>query len=91
VSLGVLGAGALGRFVAVRTQQLDDRILREPEPVVHPETVGRRPLGRVEVDLLADTGQELAQAVGQITSGIGDSPVLDELQRVSGRPTHAWE
>ena len=49
--------GGLGR-VAVPPEQVGDRVLGEPEAVVHPEPVRRRALGVVEVDLLGDAREQ---------------------------------
>ena len=64
--------GGLG-VVPVPAEQVGDRVLREPQAVVHAEPIGRRALGVVELDLLGDAREQRLQAVGEVVAGLDDS------------------
>jgi hypothetical protein len=69
----------------VATKDVDDRVLGEPQPVVHAEPVWSLALGVVEVDLLADAHEQRAQAVDQVAARVRDALTLRRVERVAGR------
>lgn len=75
--------------MAVTAEQVGDRVLGEAEPVVHAESVRRRPLRIVELDLLGDPGEQRTQTRDEIGSGLDDPLTLDRLERVPRRADHA--
>jgi hypothetical protein len=62
--------------MAVTAEQVSDRVLRKPKPVMHAQPVRRRALGVVEVDFLADSRQERVEALGDVGAGFSDLAVL---------------
>jgi hypothetical protein len=64
----------------VPAEQVGDRVLGEAQPVVHAEPVGRRALRVVEVQLLADPGQERPETGRKVLAGLYDPLALDGVE-----------